>query len=808
MTKHKFDLSQGKRLALALVVGISAIGLVGCGDGSNSNGTNVSVGAPAGVSLTKFVVENKSGYDIKALRLLNAAGKPLTNAAQSSAPFSCANGSTCDFRASMQEAGVIQFYNSQNKLVAVDIIIKAPGEQQQVSTSAYTLGLFLFNELRNRYPDGAQAKLRKMNRFFENYEGVATGEANKFEALGQYYRQQTLTKGVDDDTFFKELNARLLANEVLPANQFSMRTASLIGKLWASLKQIELISSAHAEEGTGCPKALTDTLSIANLFTSFIPGGGLVHEMVSIGCEVAKTEPNYEKEFKELNTKLDDIQKTVDTVYLNVNKGIDLQAKLAVTSALSEAQKVVNKEETPLTLYKDLIKDKGSLKALIESNKSTDKKEKRGPFQITWEKNTALNNLLGERNPVNDWNTLKDLNITTERTAFITALNEFCELKERSDLNRIDRTEQCNAAIVNYQALILKTYLKAMAMYKDISDTINYYKTSGTKSDREFLAKNFTWQGYDYQTMLLPELQSGLKQATEGFVTDKSLALAGSNDVYFDPLGGLPSRLVSRLKDPALECLAKDGKTPNVSDWRYDKHQSYIEVACSDKGHIKRDSTFMSHYYYDVSADASKGYGEVDAHSPINIMGVLMPQGYDAGQGLYDNRPEIEASWIYVPDAWSTLSMNKQAGASSGLSFPSQNSFPEGFRITRRANEGSNKVFYVSRGNARGSSAQNQIGPEAMMGALYMRQTDAKGLSYVGSLLVGTGSYLSEDAERPTKMYGLRFAMTCAGNYDGCKVRMGDGIADALSFTGGPDIYSHHYTSDRGEWMIKFRDKK
>ena len=91
MTKRVNKFNHSKRLVLAVVVGISAIGLVGCGDGGSGTLGVGGVGAAANAQIS-FNVENTSGYDIKTVQIVDKSGQQLVKG-----DLVCAKDATCNF---------------------------------------------------------------------------------------------------------------------------------------------------------------------------------------------------------------------------------------------------------------------------------------------------------------------------------------------------------------------------------------------------------------------------------------------------------------------------------------------------------------------------------------------------------------------------------------------------------------------------------------------------------------------------------------------------------------------------------------
>lgn len=775
---------RSKRLTLALAMGISAIGLVGCGDGGSGVGGNVSASTKS--SRAVFEIENTSGYDIKTLRIVNAGGKELAKDS-----FSCEADATCDLRISMPEVGTLLFYNAQGKLVGVYTMADAPQEWQHVKTSDYMLGLYLFSELRKRYPEDPEALQRGLNRFFGAYQS-SDGRANRYQELGQYYRYQTLVAGVDESKFFEALHQKLEKSEVLPKGAQMVQSGQPRRNRLTAPKGISVGSS----EESGCPKSVTTELAIGKLVGGIMPGLSEVFELVSIGCEAAASE-RLSEQLSEISTQLNEMKTQLNNLGMGIDALAGYISSQDIAKALGANDAQITTTNKYLTLYGNVIATKNP-----ETNKDPEKqapygsirmlvdKKYHGSFKDAWNKEPSIRSILsGEGNLgfTTMWAEFAKLGGSeNNKTVIVSALKEACGAKEDSGAKDwVAVRKRCNAAIATYQGQILGTYLPYMAMLKDITDTLNYYSTDPKhRSDAKFIenlklvkpgttaAPKDTWAA-QYKEVMLPQIQSALRLAEGGFVSPSlsEQALANSNSTYFDPLGGLDNELKTNLAKASLNCSTAtskpDVRMPNVEEWRWNNKESFITIKCADVADATGGPLYTSRYYYDVSSNV------------LNLMGVLMPAKEESmtDYRLFAEGYEPYETWVYVPTGWATftayndlLTIIQQRGSRS-IGHGEQNS---NVLFASRPAEGGDKVFYTS---VNGYPASANVG--GGVSRIYMRVTENTGqkLSYVVAL------YAARD--RTYKSF-LTFQLNCANNTIGCDVAFDP--REIANFKGGPKI--------------------
>lgn len=767
MTKRVNKFNHSKRLVLAVVVGISAIGLVGCGDGG-SGALGVGGQGAAASAQINFKVENTSGADVKSVRIMSAQGKELAGGS-----MNCATNATCEFQGAMKEPGILQFYDKKDTLVGAYVLTEAPQGYQYVKTSGYMLGLFLFNELRNRYPERPEALLSKINILFENYTS-ADGLPDKFQELGQYYRYRMIGTGLKDEEFFKDLHQKLDAAEPLPPKLFKVSHHSFWQQAEALVGNLDVISSAHAAAPSGgCPDTLNGLVTIANGLGNLVPGIGFLGGIVNAGCDAAQPE---DKRLDEISDKLDKLQTNLDSMNLGLEKLISFVATEASNRVLSNTNKDILDADRHMADYQNLIYGKGSFMAFVGSY---------GSFEKAWKNNKSkMDNLL--LNFSDDWNNLQKVGEPFQKSSLANALNSLCEEKESLSIDIVDNRKKCNAAIVYYQSRVISTYVKHLAMLKDVTETLQKYSATEKKFIEKVTKPGTTTKGSwaeQYQQVMLPVLQNALKTASDNFVVDSRYSLANTNNTYYDRFAGLPKPLLARFQEPGLKNTCTEGSSigrqttpiPNITSWINNGANSYITAVCKDSQTSK--NRFTSRYYL------SSG------NEPINLMGVLVPSAeeffYANDNFMYipGRRTAVDNGWINIPSDWATYtadndlrtivqqtgSLNIEAGAQSN-----------NVRFGVRPNSGGNKVFYT---HISGYPECNNCG--GSISRVYMRKTDAStGLSSIGAIYAAR--YMRDT---------MRFQMNCVNDKQGCVADTG--AQHALTFKNGIKIEST-YTYDSG----------
>lgn len=752
MSKIKKDRFQRQ----ALVVGVVALSLslFGCGDGgsgaSGAGGTAVSANAQV-----NFKLDNTSGYDIRSVQIVNANGQELVKS-----DLSCAKDTTCNFQAAMNQSGTIKFYDKQGALVGAYMLAQAPSTLQIVKPSAYMLGLYVFGELKNRYPETPASLVDKMNRLFANYQSK-DGKPDKYEELGQYYRTRVVGSNINNDDFLKELHQKLEEGKPLAADLFQVK-APLVrasGRL-----ALQSGPSVQAESGGGCPSALSALATVAqaagNFTGSIYPGVALIGGIVQAGCDMATPT---DKRLDEIQAKLDEMAATLTQNGLALDKLTEYAASEGASTVLKDTIKKVASANRNVAYYENLIQGHGSFMVLVDANKS---------FEKTWKNNpTQMEGLF--KSFSEDWDALTLVGLPTDKGSLTRAFGMLCDGHQTPNVNIVKNRKDCNGYILQYQNLVLGTYLKHMSMLKDITGTLDKYAASEKAFIKDKVTMpspiKATW-GESYTAVMLPKLQDGLAGVADGFAPD-SIAMADSKGAYFDLYAGLPTQLLGQFQTDGLKSTCTQGSSigrigkpvPNITNWVNDGKNSYITVICRDA--IASKSKFTSNYYLD------------DGNDVINMMGVLVGKNspntktsrtYGESSGIGGG---MENAYIYFPTGnnWSVFSTDKSYRDYSGvitagvepnarITFKGETTNQIGGGKTEQRNKYfTNYTGYSSNG---GNTSK-----------LYIRYTDpASGMSYAFAQYFWRG------------ISSLRYSIGCLGK--GCNFPSSP--YEAVSFDGGP----------------------
>lgn len=590
-----------KRVVLALAVGISSIGLVACGDGGGTAGVG-GVSSTSNAQIT-FKVENSSGYDIKSIQIVDKAGQQLLKG-----DLVCAKDATCNFKAPMNQEGVLKFFDKQGSLVGAYVLANAPRPTQIIKPSAYMLGVYLFGELQNRYPEAPALLVAKMNNLFANYQST-DGIPDKYQELGQYYRASVVGKNLSNDDFLKTLHQKLEDGQALPADLFQVKKSAV-----KSTGRMVLKSSAPSVQSGGdggCPSGVSALATIAqaaaNFGGSIYPGIGFIGGIIQAGCGMATPE---DKRLDEIQAKLDAMAATLTANGLALDKLTAYAASEGANNVLKDTVKNVANANRNIDYYENIIQDHGSFKAFVEAN---------GSFEKAWKNNPALMDGLFKTFS-EDWTALTLVGQPTDKSSLTRAFGLLCDGHDSANVDIVKNRKVCNGYILNYQSLVLGTYLKHMSMLKDISSTLEQYY----EKEKPFIKGNVvmpspvksTWAD-SYTSVMLPKLQAGLDGVAASFAPD-NIGIADSKGAYFDLYAGLPTQLLEKFQTEGLKTTCTQGSNigrqskpvPNIISWVNTGKDSTITVMCKDDQVSKK--YYTSVYYLD------------DGNDVINIMGVLV----------------------------------------------------------------------------------------------------------------------------------------------------------------------------------------
>ena len=714
MTKHKNNSNQGKRLVLALAMGISAIGLTGCGDGGSGAAGVGSVGGSASAQVN-FKVDNTSGYDIQSVQIVDKSGKELVKD-----KFSCEKDATCNFQAAMNQAGVLKFYDQQGALVGAYMLAQAPNPIQIVKPSAYMLGLYVFGELQTLYPETPASLVDKMNRLFANYQS-SDGKPDKYQELGQYYRTRVVGANVSNDDFLKELHQKLEDGKPLAADLFQLKAPAVraSGRL-----ALQSGPSVQAESEGGCPSGLSALATVAqaagNFAGSIYPGVALIGGIVQAGCDMATPT---DKRLDGIQAKLDEMAATLEQNNFDLAKLTAYTGSEGANDVLKDTVNKVSSANRNVSYYENIIDGHGSFMAFVDANKSFEKAWKNNPKQME-----GFFSKFSE-----DWDALILVGQSTDKGSLTRAFGLLCNGDASANVNIVKNRKDCNAYILQYQNLVLGAYLKHMSMLKDVTATLNKY--SGKEG--AFIKKNVimpaplkeTWSE-TYTAVMLPKIQAALNGVADGFAP-ANMAIADSKGAYFDLYAGLPTQFLDQFQTDGLKSTCTQGPrigrqskpVPNITNWVNDGKKSYVTVICRDA--IGSSNKFTSNYYLD------------DGNDVVNLMGVLVGKNspntktsrtFGVTDGIGGGR---ENAYIYFPTGnnWSVFSTDKSYKDYSGvitagvepnarITFKGETSTYDGPGKTRKINKYfTNYTGYSSNG---GNTSK-----------LYIRVTDpANGMSY------------------------------------------------------------------------------
>ncbi len=741
MTKRVNKFNHSKRLVLAVVVGISAIGLVGCGDGGSGMFGVGGTGAAINAQVT-FKVDNTSGYDIKTVQIVDKTGQQLLKS-----DFSCAKDASCNFQAPMNQAGALKFYDKQGALVGAYVLAQAPKQTQIVKPSAYMLGMYVFSELQSRYPEAPALLTDKVNQLFTNYQS-SDGKADKYQELGQYYRVSAVGSKQSNDEFLKDLHQKLEEGKPLPADLYQLKAPSVKSTGRMALKSAPSVQSGG--EG-GCPSGLSALATIAqaasNFAGSIYPGIGFIGGIVEAGCGMATPE---DKRLDEIQAKLDEMAATLTANGLALDKLTEYAASEGANNVLKDTVNKVSAANRNIDYYENLIQGHGSFKAFVDAN---------GSFEKAWKKYPVLMEGLFKKFS-EDWSALTLVGQPTDKSSLTRAFGLLCDGHDSPNVDIVKNRKVCNGYILNYQSLVLGTYLKHMSMLKDITATLN----ENYEKEKTFIKGNVvmpspvkaTWAD-SYTSVMLPKLQAGLNGVADSFAPD-NISIVDSKGAYFNLYAGLPTQLMDQFQTDGLKSTCTQGSpigrqskpVPNITKWVNNGENSFITVVCREA--IGSSNKFTSNYYLS------------DGNDVVNLMGVLI--GKNAKTSTTEtvgSTQGAETLRVRVPVAWPVFTTNADFKDLPSVVSPG---VAPGSRIV---SEGKKDAFNIYMTNYSGYERSG-----ANISKLYARYTaKAKNgqpaLSYIFALYFWRGTLSS-----------LRYSQGCLGK----NCTSGDGV----SYKDGPNI--------------------
>ncbi len=752
MTKRIKKFNHSKNLVLAVAVGISAIGLVGCGDGGSGSFGVGGTGAAVNAQVT-FKVDNTSGYDIKTVQIVDKAGQQLLKS-----DFSCAKDASCSFLAPMNQAGALKFYDKQGALVGAYVLAQAPKPNQIVKPSAYMLGMYIFGELQNRYPEAPAQLVEKMNNLFSNYQS-SDGIPDKYQELGEYYRYSVVGKNLSNDDFIKTLHQKLEDGKALPANLFQVKKPAV-----KSMGRMALQSGPSVQSGGegGCPSGVSALATIAqaasNFAGSIYPGIGFIGGIIEAGCGMATPE---DKRLDEIQAKLDEMAATLTANGLALDKLTEYAASEGANNVLKDTVNKVSAANRNIDYYENLIQGHGSFKAFVDAN---------GSFEKAWKKYPVLMEGLFKKFS-EDWSALTLVGQPTDKSSLTRAFGLLCDGHESANVDIVKNRNVCNGYILNYQSLVLGTYLKHMSMLKDISTTLDQHY----EKEKDFIKGNVvmpspvksTWAD-SYTSVMLPKLQAGLDGVASGFAPD-NIGLVDSKGAYFDHYAGLPTQLLDQFQTGGLKTTCTQGSNigrqskplPNITSWVNNGKDSLITVVCKDDQ--TSNKRYTSNYYLD------------DGNDVVNLLGVLVGKNspntstsrtYGEMDGIGGGKENATAMFPVGAD-WSVFSTDRSLRDYSGVI---KSGVEPNARIIYK---GEVKDFYYGKQmNEYWTNYEGYSRNGGSISKLFVRYTDPKtGVSQAFAQYYWRG------------ISSMRYSLGCLGR--GCQ----QGDSGDLKFKNGPTLH-------------------
>lgn len=549
-------------LLSALVV--SAL-LTACGGSSDSSATS-STGA------NYFAVKNATGFDIASVSILDENGTLVSTQA-----FECKNKDQCGFNVDFNAPGTLKFMNAKGALISAYVLTRAPGATEQIEPTTWSLGYYIYSELRKLTTEHPSIVSMRLSQFFENYDDL--DELNgKYEELGMYYLYRTVYAGVNDATFYQELQDQLANAEVLKPN-------NEISRLYALSQKTKVVGAS----GGVCPTNYEFKM-MENVFAFFpVPGLKEVTALLSnLGQDICNGSGS--------GGSYNDIQIALQKQDVKIDKLIDMIAEKNAREVMSKIQTDNDRLDQFGDAYYTLVTRNGytSLKQYFDAH---------GGIENTFNQNTPNNVqlLIASANMNNMITTLKAIGNQNNQKIFSDALDAMCGIAPMEN-DIIANRLTCNILMVQQRAIIAKTHGDFLVILKDIMLTLDAYETKEKSFLNSVTARPSaypTWSDY-YETNLKTALQASMSTSLNIFKGD-------GTDGYYLTTKGLPEVLLNSLKSE--NCSYDD--QPNVIGWvRNGNNESHISVRC-----FYGVSYYKTKYYYE-------GLENVQVK---NVYGVVVP---------------------------------------------------------------------------------------------------------------------------------------------------------------------------------------
>jgi hypothetical protein len=593
------------------ILGFTAAALLAaCGSGSSSNQNPTTEGK------TQFQMTNLGAYDLARVDIVTNDG-----VLQSSRSIQCAATSDCRFKADMEKPGDLLFFDKNGTLVSAYILTEAPTERAYVRTSRRMMGIYVFDQLRKRYPQSADLLAAKLAIFFTNYDSPDQ-LPDDFQELGMYYQYRMAGTGLTTDEFYTALNKRLENSEVLESQLYAMIGSRVFNTLLASLPNVNVVSPAYAAGDGKCPAGFTSAMTIVSgigdfmIGDGFIPVFGIANELIKDACD-------------DTTERLDKIQDSINQLYAQLAKTDAKIDDLIDFVSATEARTILRQ----MKLHQETLRN-SYINAYIELVNTTTSKslkevvQKQGGLEKAFAKSTNLQDVL---KLADQWTLLNTGIGDADKTTFVTALNNQCAgSSDSSSRDLLRNRTNCNLLISYYKMIVTSTHGSYLTMLKDITDTIQSYQAS----EGSWIALNIKKPGNEvksnwadqYTYVLKPALQANMAKLETGFAR-------GSEQGYFKLTEGLPQALLDNLV--RIDCKNGTGSA-NLTEWiKNGTDKSYVTVRCQNRGPT------LSRYYY-----------AKDGNDVTNLLGVVIPSNRPSGTAA-EHEFENFNTW-YIPESWPT----------------------------------------------------------------------------------------------------------------------------------------------------------
>lgn len=599
-----------KTVFVAVSVGIT-LSLVGCGGSSDSSSTATN-------GSTTFHVINTDPYAYAHVKIVGDDGAQIY-----ASDFNCAANTTCEFSAPMNQTGRILFYDSKGAVINGYIVALDPGRFIYVKTSTQMLGQFVMRELLKRYPESTITLMNKLELFFENYNSP-DNQQGRTEELGMYYQFRVVSSGIKVDDFYSALHARLENGNALEANlnmkNYSVATSnSTLSSLKSSSKVNNTYASLADSSSALCSNTAYDAMKVGSAVIGvFLPfGGDLLGGLADIANNACdQTAAQLDSIGKKLAAMDNKLNTVIDSLK-DVNRKLDYLIGFEQNDILAKVRENYNTlNNTHVSAYKTLLSGTkyNSIKGYIESH---------GGLAAAAEKSQNLKDVLDLDKQKS---LLQEIGSTLYKSNLITALNAQCLTIQGRDKDVVALKNTCNKTIVYYKTLVGTSSLMYLNIFKDVLDTVEYYRVNGSNADKDYITSNLSIPGGDASKSWSDQYKTIFQEPLNNTVAGLNDFVTGSN---FNPLSNADDKsyfaLYSNLESSLLNSLVKvecayttdSGKSvPNIYKFINDGDDSFIRVSCKNKNFNGNSVYYNSQYHF-----------KTNGNNVANVMGVLTPIG-------------------------------------------------------------------------------------------------------------------------------------------------------------------------------------